>query len=131
MSVITSGVIDALTRLGQHGFMTAYALAHLRRSESVHPAVLEYMSRVQATLDPFGGRFLVHGGELDVREGDWPGDVVLVEFPDLARARAWYDSPAYQEILPLRADHLAGELVLVDGVAPGHSAAAKAARLAG
>ena len=110
--------------------MTAYALAHLRRAETVHPAVLEYMSQVQATLDPFGGRFLVHGGEIDVREGDWPGDVVLVEFPDLERARAWYDSPAYQEILPLRADHLAGELVLVDGVAPGHSAAEKAARLA-
>ena len=41
--------------------MTAYALAHLRR-EPIHADVLEYMERVQATLAPFGGRFIVHGG---------------------------------------------------------------------
>ncbi|MFI6290797.1 DUF1330 domain-containing protein [Nonomuraea sp. NPDC050790] len=96
--------------------MTAYMLAHLRKVEEVHPDVLEYKERVQAALDPFSGRFIVRGGEVDVREGEWPGDVILVEFPSMRHARDFYDSPAYQEILPLRTKHLAGELIIVEGV---------------
>lgn len=108
--------------------MTAYALAHLRKAP-LHAEVLEYMERIQATLDPFGGRFIVHGGTVDVMEGDWPGDVVVIEFPDLAKARSWYDSSSYQEIKPLRTRHLAGELILVEGVEPGHSSPQMAAEL--
>lgn len=108
--------------------MTAYAIGHLRARQT-HPEVLEYIERVQSTLDPFGGRFLVHGGELDVREGHWPGDLVLLAFPDLERARGWYDSPAYQEIKPLRTAHFDGDVTLVDGVAEGYDPATKAAEL--
>ncbi|SHG23532.1 DUF1330 domain-containing protein [Streptoalloteichus hindustanus] len=109
--------------------MTAYAIAHLRRPETVHPEVFEYMERIQATLDPYSGRFVVHGGTVDVREGSWPGDVVMIRFPDMGRARAWYDSPAYQEILPKRADHLVGDVILVEGVGPDHDPARKAAAM--
>ncbi|GAA4053593.1 DUF1330 domain-containing protein [Nonomuraea soli] len=108
--------------------MTAYAIAHLK-TPVPHPDVLEYMERIQATLDPFHGRFLVHGPQVDVREGDWPGTVVVIEFPDLATAGNWYDSPAYQRILPLRTDHIDGVAVLVEGVEPDHDAAAFAASL--
>ncbi|MFD9950574.1 DUF1330 domain-containing protein [Nonomuraea sp. NPDC059023] len=96
--------------------MTAYLLAHLRKPEEIHSDVLEYKDRVQATLDPFSGRFIVRGGEVDVREGDWPGDVILVEFPSMKHARDFYDSAAYQEILHLRTDHLKGEVILVEGI---------------
>ncbi|MBB5078390.1 DUF1330 domain-containing protein [Nonomuraea endophytica] len=96
--------------------MAAYLLAHLRKPEEIHPDVLEYKERVQSALDPFSGRFIVRGGEVDVREGDWPGDVILVEFPSMKHARDFYDSAAYQEILRLRTDHLKGELILVEGV---------------
>lgn len=110
--------------------MTAYMLAHLRKPEALHPEVLEYMAKIQSALDPFSGRFLVHGGTVEVREGDWPGDVVLVEFPSMEHARGFYRSAAYQEILPLRTDHLEGELIIFEGVAPGYDAAATAAALA-
>jgi uncharacterized protein (DUF1330 family) len=103
--------------------MTAYMLAHLRKSAEVHPEVLEYLERVQSALDPFSGRFLVHGGAMEVREGRWPGDVVLVEFPSMKHARDFYDSAAYQEIKPLRTAHLDGDLVIVDGVDPDHDSA--------
>ncbi|GGM55156.1 hypothetical protein GCM10011608_45010 [Micromonospora sonchi] len=108
--------------------MTAYALAHLRR-EPIHADVLEYMERVQVTLAPFGGRFIVHGGTIDVLEGSWPGDVVIIEFPDMTKARSWYDSSNYQEIKPLRTMHLAGEVILVEGVEPDHSSSQMAAEL--
>jgi uncharacterized protein (DUF1330 family) len=108
--------------------MPAYALAHLR-TPNLHPDVLEYIERIQSTLDPFGGRFLVHGAEVEVREGDWPGTVVIIEFPGVDEARAWYESPAYREILPMRTDHIEGEAIIVDGVALGYDARETAAAL--
>lgn len=110
--------------------MTAYALAHLRREPPpAHPDILDYLGRIQATLDTHQGRFLVHGGDVDVREGGWAGDLVLIEFPDLSSARAWYDSPGYQSIKQLRTDHLDGDVILTDGVAPGYDPAQLAAKL--
>ncbi|HET6773561.1 MAG TPA: DUF1330 domain-containing protein [Acidimicrobiales bacterium] len=108
--------------------MAAYALAHLR-TPRINDDVLEYIERIQATLDPFGGRFLVHGAQVEVKEGPWPGTVVMVEFPGIDEARAWYDSPAYQAILPLRTNHIEGEAVIVDGVAPDYDPRATAAAL--
>ena len=64
----------------------AYAIAHLR-TPRINDDVIEYIERIQATLDPFGGRSLVHGGEVDVKEGPWPGTIVVIEFPALARRR--------------------------------------------
>jgi uncharacterized protein (DUF1330 family) len=108
--------------------MTAYALAHLRKAP-IHADVLEYVDRIQATLAPFDGRFIVHGGTIDVLEGNWPGDVVIIEFPNMTKARSWYDSSIYQEIKPLRTRHLAGEVILVEGVEPDHSSSQMAAEL--
>ncbi|WP_338699926.1 DUF1330 domain-containing protein [Streptomyces sp. Q6] len=109
--------------------MTAYAIAVLRPTAPVHPEVLVYIERVQSTFEPFGGRFLSHGKSGEWREGERLGDVVLVEFPDLERARAWYASPAYQEILPMRTAHIPGELVLLDGVPDGYDASRTAAAM--
>jgi uncharacterized protein (DUF1330 family) len=106
----------------------AYGLAHLR-SRRHHPDVLEYLRRIQDTLDPFQGRFVAHGPPAEVLEGSWPGSVVLIGFPDLDTARAWYASPAYQAILRLRTDHIQGDVVLVDGVGPAYDPAARAERL--
>ncbi|MFI7128603.1 DUF1330 domain-containing protein [Nonomuraea sp. NPDC050153] len=47
----------------------------------------------------------------------------------IEQAREWYDSPAYQDILRLRADHIPGDLVLVDGTEPDHDSAAMAAAM--
>jgi uncharacterized protein (DUF1330 family) len=99
------------------GNMPAYALAHLRDIR-VHADIVEYLDRIEATLTPYGGRFLVHGPKVEVREGSWPGTVVIIEFPTAERARDWYESPAYQDILPLRTRHIDGDAVLLEGVGP-------------
>ena len=108
--------------------MAAYALAHLYDPHT-NDEVLDYIERIQSTMDPFGGRFLVHGAQVEVREGPWPGTVVILEFPDIESARAWYDSPAYQEILPLRTGNIAGTTIIVDGVGPDYDARHTAAVL--
>jgi uncharacterized protein (DUF1330 family) len=109
--------------------MTAYGIAFLRNPRPHHPEVLEYLERIQDTLDPYGGRFLVHGGKLEVLEGNGPGALVVIEFPGLTEAREWYDSAPYREILPLRADNIDGDVLLAEGVEPDHDSAAMAARL--
>ena len=109
--------------------MNAYGIAHLRPPTVLAEQVFEYLERIQATLDPYGGKFLVHGAGVQVVEGEWSGTLVVIEFASIATARAWYASAAYQEILHLRADHIPGELILVEGCGPEHDSAALAAAL--
>ncbi|GAA1966487.1 DUF1330 domain-containing protein [Kitasatospora viridis] len=99
--------------------MTAYAIGNLH-SVDFGPQIIEYLERIDATLAPYGGRFLVHGNPVELREGQWDGDLIIIGFPDLEQARAWYDSPAYQEILPLRTEHSVGDVLLVGGVPEGY-----------
>lgn len=99
--------------------MTAYAVADLHRV-TMGPDIVEYLEKIDATLAPFGGRYLVHGGRKTVLEGDWPGDLVVIAFPDCAAAAEWYGSPAYQSILKLRTDNSEGDVVLIDGVGGDH-----------
>jgi uncharacterized protein (DUF1330 family) len=76
----------------------------------------EYRNQVMATLAPFGGEFVVRGGKMTVVEGEWPHPrLVIIVFPSRANAEGWYNSPAYQKILPLRLEGAAGNLVIVDG----------------
>ncbi|MGF1427968.1 DUF1330 domain-containing protein [Kitasatospora sp. LaBMicrA B282] len=106
--------------------MTAYALGHLHTVD-FNAEIVEYLERIDATLDAFGGRFLVHGNPIDLREGSWAGDLVIIEFPDLELARAWYDSPAYRDILALRTENAVCDVLLVGGVGAGYRAAASLA----
>jgi uncharacterized protein (DUF1330 family) len=77
-----------------------------------------YRNGVVATLEEYGGRFVVRGGHLTVVEGEWPHPrLVVIEFPSRAAAEGWYQSPAYQKLLPLRRSSSAGNLVIVDGPA--------------
>lgn len=101
--------------------MPAYAVAHLREV-SFNPAIVEYLQRIDATLEPFGGRFLVHGAQPQVVEGRFPGHLILIGFADMAKAKAWYESPAYQAIVPLRSDNSVGDVFLVEGTREGHRA---------
>ncbi|WP_435855853.1 DUF1330 domain-containing protein, partial [Streptomyces tanashiensis] len=104
--------------------MTAYAIGNLHPKPVLDEEVFTYMERIQATLDPFGGRFLVHGAPArEVREGTWPGALVIIGFPAYENARAWYDSEPYQALIPLRTRHMTGDVLLVEGVPEGYEAA--------
>jgi uncharacterized protein (DUF1330 family) len=108
--------------------MTAYAIANLPNPVP-HPEVAEYIERIQSTLDPFGGRFLVHGAQHEVKEGSWDGAAIVIAFPDIDEARNWWDSPAYRQIVHLRTDHVPGDIILVDGVPDGYDPAKTAAKM--
>lgn len=101
--------------------MRAYAVAHLQHVQ-MGPPIVEYLKRIDETLAAFEGRFLIHGGDKAVLVGDWRGDLIVIEFPNLDRARAWYGSPAYRRILPYRLDNAEGAVILAQGVDDDHKA---------
>jgi uncharacterized protein (DUF1330 family) len=61
-------------------------------------------------------------GKLDQLEGAPADGVVILEFPSMAEARAWYDSPAYQTALAHRLRGAEYRVLIVDGVAPAAAA---------
>ncbi len=81
--------------------MPAYVIVE---TEVTDPEQYEqYKAASPGAIAAGGGRFLARGGELAVLEGDWqPSRLVVLEFQDLAAAKRWYQSEAYQEAKKLR-----------------------------
>lgn len=76
-----------------------------------------YKELTPATLEPYGGRFLVRGGSTELLEGDRPpGRIVILEFPDLATAKRWWSSPEYGPAKAIRQSASKTWMVAVEGV---------------
>jgi uncharacterized protein (DUF1330 family) len=78
----------------------------------------KYAAQVPATLAPFGGHYVVRGGKTVALEGEPPQRVVVVAFESVEKAKAWYDSPAYSAIRPIREGASKGRLFIAEGVTP-------------
>jgi uncharacterized protein (DUF1330 family) len=97
--------------------MPAYVISDVTLRDAA--AVEIYRARAAASIAQHGGRYIVRGGAIEVLEGEWtPRMIVIAEFPDMERARAWYRSPDYAAALEFRDQALRRNLILVDGVAP-------------
>jgi uncharacterized protein (DUF1330 family) len=95
--------------------MSAYVIVDIEVTDPVVYA--QYRERTPATLLPYGGRYLARGGAVEVVEGDWtPRRLVILGFPDVARAKAWLASPEYTEVAKLRHRSARTNKVLVEGV---------------
>ena len=94
--------------------MAAYVIAD---STVRDPAAIQvYAERAAASIAKHGGRYIVRRGNCEALEGEWsPRMLVIVEFPDAQRARAWYRSPEYASALEVRDKALSRNLILVEG----------------
>jgi uncharacterized protein (DUF1330 family) len=95
--------------------MSAYFVVEI---ETVDPQEMaEYRALIPPVVEAFGGRFLVRGGAVETLEGDWvPPRLVVLEFPDLATARTFYNSELYEPLKRMRLRAGRSKLVLVEGV---------------
>ncbi len=99
--------------------MKTYLINHLRIPGDIpNDAALTYLDRVEATVAPYGGKWLAQG-PVDVMEGAWPGSVVLMEFPDRKSATSWYESAEYRGIIALRTKNAISDLVFIDELPSG------------
>ena len=80
------------------------------------PTFQKYAAQVPPTMAPFGGHDLVRGGKAEALEGESPKRIVVIAFDSVDKARAWYNSPAYDAIKGLRIDSTKSRLILVEGV---------------
>lgn len=95
--------------------MATYLITHLRIPGGIpNEQGLAYLDQVEATMTPFGGSYIAQGVPAAILEGAWDGSVVLIQFPDRAAVDAWYESEAYQRILPLRTGSSIADTVVID-----------------
>jgi uncharacterized protein (DUF1330 family) len=95
--------------------MPAYVAVQI----TVHdPATYErYKEMAPPSIRQYGGRYLVRGGRTETLEGSWqPRRFVLLEFPDMDTARAWWSSPEYAPAKALRQSCTDTEMLLVEGL---------------
>jgi uncharacterized protein (DUF1330 family) len=95
--------------------MPAY---YIGEHKITNPAVFEeYLAKVMPMIERFGGRYLTKRGSHEVLEGDWhPNRVVIVEFPDKASIRSWYEAPEYQPLIALRQSAATDVMIMLEGV---------------
>jgi uncharacterized protein (DUF1330 family) len=78
----------------------------------------EYRQKVSPLIAHFGGRYLVRGGTVRKLEGDLElKRLIVLEFPSLADAERFYDSPEYRPLLDLRKGCTASDVVVIEGYA--------------
>ena len=97
--------------------MAAYFLWHNRILDA--EKMQKYLSKAIATMAPYHPELVVFDEHARALEGSAPGPrTIVIKFDSRDTAMAWYNSPAYQEFLPLRLAATEGFGVLVDGFAP-------------
>ena len=76
----------------------------------------EYKKLTPGSLVPFEGKFIVRGGTNETLEGDWqPGRIVVVEFPSLGQAKAWWSSAGYAPAKAIRQSSSSTNMIVVEG----------------
>ena len=95
--------------------MPAYVIADVRTVRD-RDALVEYRRRNTDAVANHGGRFVVRGGEAELLEGRWDTvRMVVIEFPDTAAARAWWESEEYAPLKEMRRDASDTNIILVEG----------------
>ena len=96
--------------------MAAYVLVEVSVTDK--EKMMPYIEAVDATVTNHGGRYLVRSPDAEVVEGNIGQHPlkVLLEFPDMVKAKEWYASSEYQAIIPFRTDNSTGNMLFIEGV---------------
>lgn len=94
--------------------MAAYILVDITIND---PQTYErYKLLAPASIAAYGGKYLVRGGRTEILEGDWqPSRLVILEFPGVEDAKAWWESEEYAAAKELRQSCTATDMLLVEG----------------
>jgi uncharacterized protein (DUF1330 family) len=100
----------------------AYIIAEVEKDPSKveDPAASRrYAEEAPKSLAAFGAHYVIRGGNIQTLEGDAPkGYIVVIGFDSVEKARAWYYSPAYEAIKPIRQNSTKSRLLLIEGFVP-------------
>jgi uncharacterized protein (DUF1330 family) len=115
---VTLGGMSRASQAQQVAALAAPKAYYVAEFELKDPEALRpYSENVVSTFTPFGGQFIARGGRILALEGEGPGArTVIIEFPSLERAQAWYDSPAYRELRPYRQKSGISRTYIIEGM---------------
>jgi len=95
--------------------MAGYAIIHNEVADEALYA--EFREQAAATIEQYGGKYLVRGGAAEAMEGDWePDRIVVIEFASVAQAKAWFNSPEFAEAKQIRNRCADAIVMIVEGV---------------
>ena len=95
--------------------MTAYVIGAIQ-SVSNPAAFAEYQKLAFPTVAKHGGKVIVGGTKIEVADGSWsPVGMVVLEFENLQKAKAWYNSSDYKPLVARRTRSANSGVVFIDG----------------
>ena len=122
LAVLAGIPIGAVSVMAVHAQEAKTPPAYLIAETDVtdRAAFQKYAEKVPETLAPFRGSFnyVVRGGKTQALEGQPPKSIVVLAFDSTGKALAWYNSPAYQAIKPIRQGASTSRMFLAEGVLP-------------
>ena len=96
--------------------MSAYIIGQVRVTDASW--VEEYVGRIIPILEKYGAKYIARSFDAEKFEGEEKvaDAVVIVEFPSVEQAKAWYSDPDYAPLIDIRQAGSSAELTLVDGL---------------
>jgi uncharacterized protein (DUF1330 family) len=96
--------------------MAAYIIADL--TEITDPSTFQdYAGKAGPTIPKYDGKARIVRGKVETLEGTWkPTNLVVLEFPSVARAKEWYNSAEYHPLVAQRQKASKGSLILIEGI---------------
>jgi uncharacterized protein (DUF1330 family) len=95
--------------------MPAYIIVEIEITDPV--GYEEYKKQAAATVEQYGGKYIVRGGACETLEGDWkPKRIVVLQFDNMEGAKAWLSSPEYVEPRKQRHRTAKTRMILVEGM---------------
>ena len=96
--------------------MPAYIIADI--TEITDPATFQdYAGKAGPTIPKYDGKACIVRGKVETLEGTWkPTNLVVLEFPSVARAKEWYNSSEYHPLVAQRQKASKGNLILIEGL---------------
>ncbi|RPI65625.1 MAG: DUF1330 domain-containing protein [Ignavibacteriales bacterium] len=77
----------------------------------------DYKKLTPATLEKYGGKFIVRGGKTELMEGtEEPERIVILEFENSEKAKTWWNSPEYSEAKKIRYATAESRMILLEGI---------------
>ena len=95
--------------------MSAYVVVEI---EVLDPERYEtYKQLAPPSIAQYGGRYVARGGQVETLEGTWsPKRLVILEFPSVDQAKAWWNSAEYAQAKALRQAASRTQMIVVEGL---------------
>jgi len=120
LAVVTGAVIGiaaaTVIQARQVKVAPGYIIAEVEVTDAA--ALQKYGAKVPETLASFNHQYIIRGGKTKSLEGDPPKGIIVIAFDSMEKAQAWYDSPAYDAIKPIRIGSTKSRVFIAEGVAP-------------